>query len=224
MLDALRRHAILSLMSKKQPPQNFDQKPQHQSRPPLLSCYDDLDGSCAYGWAMLERGANDRKSAFHTPAIATLRADGSPSLRTVVLRGCDVKARHLRFHTDRRSGKIAELQGDARAAMHFYDAQAKLQLRLSVRLEMLEGPDYDAAWQATRPMSRECYQVTAAPGTPLGDPYDVAFDAAATQDGEAFFVPVRAHVEQMEWLYLAARGHRRALFDFVDGTQSWLVP
>ena len=108
--------------------------------------------------------------------------------------------------------------------MHFYDAGAKLQLRLSVHLEMLSGEDYSAAWAATRPMSRECYQVTTAPGSALTDPYQVAFDAEATRDGEDHFVPVRAPVEHMEWLYLAARGHRRALFDFLTDTQSWLVP
>ena len=203
---------------------NFDQKPQKRSGPPLLSCYDDLAGSCAYGWSMLERGANDRKAAFHTPSVATIRADGRPSIRTVVLRGCDVANRHVRFHTDTRSGKIAELQANPKAAMHFYDAGAKLQLRLSVHLELLDGEDYAAAWQATRPMSRKCYQVTTAPGSVLQDPYDVAFDAQATQDGEDHFVPVRARVEQMEWLYLAARGHRRALFDFVNDTHNWLVP
>lgn len=211
---------------------NFDQSPQKQgsgkSGPPLLACYDDLAASRDYAWAMLARGVKDRKSAFHTPSIATLRADGRPSIRTVVLRGCDIAAGHLRFHTDRRSGKISELQVNPQAAMHFYDAQLKIQLRLGVRLEMVDTDNdpeaYQAAWQATRPMSRECYQVTRAPGSDVDDPYNVQFDAAATHDGEDFFVPVRAHVETIEWLYLAARGHRRALFDLTNDTQCWLVP
>jgi pyridoxamine 5'-phosphate oxidase len=204
----------------------FDQKPQKSKSggPPILSCYDDLAASCAYGWSMLERGVKDRKAAFHTPSVATITASGSPTIRTLVLRGCDTKARHLRFHTDTRSGKIAELQANPKGAIHFYDAGTKIQLRLGVRFEMLRGLDYDAAWQATRPMSRECYQVTQGPGSPIDTPQEVRFDAATTQDGEAHFVPVRAHVETMEWLYLAARGHRRALFDFTQDTQSWLVP
>jgi hypothetical protein len=140
------------------------------------------------------------------------------------LRGCDTEARNLRFHTDTRSGKIAELQANPQGAMHFYDAATKVQLRLGVRLEMLSGADYDAAWQATQPMSRECYQVTQAPGSPLASPQDVGFDAQATRDGEDHFVPVRAQVETMEWLYLAARGHRRAHFDFTQDTMEWLVP
>lgn len=173
---------------------------------------------------MLERGVKDRKSAFHTPSIATITAQGAPSVRTVVLRGCDMAAKTLRFHTDTRSGKIAELTQNPQAAMHFYDAGAKIQLRLSAKLETATGATYDAAWAATRPMSRECYQVTQSPGSPIDDPYQVAFDAAATQDGEDYFVPVVAHILRMEWLYLAARGHRRALFDFEQDTQNWLVP
>ena len=74
-------------------------------------------------------------------------------------------------------------------------------------------------------MSRECYQVTQSPGSQISDPrMGCTFNAALTDDGEAHFVPVAAHVLRMEWLYLAARGHRRALFDFENDTQSWLVP
>jgi len=204
----------------------FDRKPQKDARrgPPILSCYDDLAGSCAYGWSMLERGVKDRKSAFHTPSVATITSDGSPTIRTVVLRSCDSTAKSLRFHTDKRSGKIAEFKQNPMAAMHFYDAGAKVQLRLAVRLACLDGDAYDAAWAATRPMSRECYQVMQSPGSQIDDPYSVTFDPQATKDGEDHFVPVVVHVLRMEWLYLAAKGHRRALFDFEADTQSWLVP
>ena len=204
----------------------FDRKPNDKAKTgaPLLSCYDNLSASCTYGWSMLERGVKDRKCAFHTPSIATISATGSPTIRTVVLRGCATEDKVLRFHTDTRSGKIAELKDNPLAAMHFYDAGAKIQLRLSVRLEMLSGDAFDAAWEATRPMSRECYQVMQSPGSVIENPQHVQFDATASQDGEAHFVPVAAHVLQMEWLYLAARGHRRALFDFENDTQNWLVP
>lgn len=208
---------------------NFDQKPQDGGKrkgPPLLACYDDLAGSLDYAWAMLARGVKDRKCAFHTPSVATIDAAGRPSIRTVVLRGCDTGQHTLRFHTDTRSGKILDMQEHPHAAMHFYDAQLKIQLRLGVRLQALDTAHdaYQTAWQNTRPMSRECYQVTQAPGSPIDDPTKVAFDAAATNDGADHFVPVIAHVETLEWLYLAARGHRRALFNLTTASQSWLVP
>ena len=163
---------------------------------------------------VLARGVKDRRSPFHTPGLATVSPEGLPEIRTVVLRGCNPQTRKLRFHTDTRSGKIADMQKQPQAALHFYDPGAKIQLRVRARLELLTGEAYASAWDNTRPMSRECYQVTQAPGSPLSTPGDVVFDAAATNDGADHFAPVVAHVRQIEWLYLAARGHRRALFDF----------
>ena len=194
--------------------------------PPLLGCYDDLDGSCTHAWALLARGAKDRRSPFHTPSVATITPHGFPEIRTVVLRACDTDAHNLRFHTDTRSGKIADIQQNPNASLHFYDHGAKIQLRVRARLELLTGNAYDAAWNATRPMSRECYQVTQSPGSPLSVPSDVVFDADATNDGADHFAPVIAHVQQIEWLYLAARGHRRAIFDFTtpEPQHNWLVP
>jgi len=192
----------------------------------LLECYDDLDGSCAFAWGLLERGVKDRRSPFHTPSLATIDSRGSPEIRTVVLRSCNSLDRYLRFNTDARSPKIAEMLFQPLAALHFYDSRLKIQLRVRAKLARLRGDAFDEAWDNTRPMSRECYQVTQAPGSPLSTPGDVVFDAAATNDGADHFAPVVAHVRQIEWLYLAARGHRRALFDFTASKprHSWLVP
>lgn len=195
---------------------------------PLPSWYDDLDGSLAEAWAQLVRGAADRRHPFHTPAVATIGEDGAPAVRTVVLRGVAPSKRTLRFHTDRRSRKARELAADARVAVHAYHPAAKLQLRLSGHAT-LHSDDWvaDAAWAATRPFSRLCYRVAAAPGTPAADPY--AALAEAGEGGEAgreAFVAVTVAVARMELLYLAASGHRRALFDWTGGAlaASWLVP
>ena len=207
-------------------PSTNPQEKKREKAAPLLGCYDDLDGSCAHAWALLARGVKDRRSPFHTPGLATVSPEELPEIRTVVLRGCDPQTRNLRFHTDTRSAKIADMQKQPQAALHFYDPGAKIQLRVRARLELLTGEAYASAWDNTRPMSRECYQVTQAPGSRLSTPGDVVFDAAATNDGADHFAPVVAHVRQIEWLYLAARGHRRALFDFTASNpqHSWLVP
>ena len=99
-------------------------------------------------------------------------------------------------------------------------------MRLQVRLERLTGDLLNDVWRDTPHYSRECYQVTAAPGVPIDSPYDVVFDAAADGEGKHHFAPIRAHIEELEWLYLAVRGHRRARFRFhPDRTDSqWLVP
>jgi hypothetical protein len=199
----------------------------HTKIPPApLSCYDNLEDTLSYTWSLLARGVKDRKSAFHTPTIATIGADNAPQLRTVVLRGCDVEQQRLRFHTDKRSAKVLEMGKNPTAAIHCYDAGLKVQLRLGVELKLIDGSGFDEAWTATRPMSRECYQVTASPGSPIDDPYDALFNADATQNGEINFAPIAAEVKTIEWLYLAAKGHRRAYFDLTQTPvkMEWLVP
>ena len=201
---------------------HFGRKKQRQR----LDCYDNLEGSLAYTWDLLERGARDRRSPMHTPTVATVAADGRPSIRTVVLRGCDRTARTLRFHTDRRAAKVQHILHDPRGAVHLYDAIEKIQLRLDVRLEPMAAPDRNTVWAGTHPMSRKCYQVTTRPGEHLAHPTDVTYDAQATDDGAVHFLPIRVHIERIEWLYLAAVGHRRAEFTWTsEGLRSrWLVP
>jgi len=191
-----------------------------------LSCYDDLERTLAYAWELLERGVRDRHSPIHTPTVATIGSDGRPSIRTVVLRDCDPAARTLRFHTDRRAPKLQQMLRDPRGSLHTYDPIEKVQLRLDIALEPMEDAERDAIWATTHPMSRMCYQVTSPPGTPLGEPTEVQHDADATQEGAQHFLPIRVHVERIEWLYLAARGHRRAEFSWAneDLISRWLVP
>jgi hypothetical protein len=79
--------------------------------------YDDLPQTLRACWTLLERGAADRRSAFHTLAVATTGLDGRPRVRTVVSRRVDPPARAVRFHADSRSAKVAELRADPRLAL-----------------------------------------------------------------------------------------------------------
>mgnify|MGYP003386194302 FL=1 len=195
----------------------------------LLSTYDDLDAASAYGWALIARGVTDRKSAFHTPVVATLGLDGGPEVRTVVLRGADLERWAVRFHTDRRSGKVAALTASPRIAMHFYCARSKVQLRLN-GVATLHSDDANAeiAWRNSRPMSRACYAQTQAPGAAVAEPaLGAASDAQGEEFGRANFVAVEVAVQRFEWLYLAFGGHRRAEFVRDDQglvTSRWLAP
>lgn len=195
---------------------------------PLPPWYDDLAGSLAEAWALLVRGAADRRHPFHTPQVATIGEDGAPSVRTVVLRGAEPGSRTLRFHTDARSRKARELAAEPRIALHAYHPGAKIQLRLS-GLATLHRDDAVAAasWAATRPFSRACYRVAASPGTAAGDPYAALAEAGdGPEAGREAFVAVTVSVTRIEFLFLAAAGHRRALFDWSGGALAsrWLVP
>ena len=189
-----------------------------------------LDEALAEAWRLLARGVADRRSPFHTICVANVDAAGMPSVRTVVLRGVDVPARSLRFHTDLRSQKAADLARDPRIAVHGYDAGAKVQIRVTGRASIhSEDAIADAAWNGSREFSRICYGVVPGPGVLLGSGGDFALPEADTEiaAGRSNFAAVLVRVERLEWLYLAHSGHRRAAFTWdAEGRAqpSWLVP
>ena len=70
-------------------------------------------------WSFLEKGVVDRNSPFHTPTLITLESDHAAA-RTLVLRGVDKTAQTLRFHTDKRSKKIEQINVNQDALVHIY--------------------------------------------------------------------------------------------------------
>ena len=201
------------------------------AKPPteLPAFYNDLDAARLQAFNVLARGAKDRRSGMHTFSVATIGRDGAPQVRTVVNRGFDQDKRMVRFHTDRRSSKLAEFAADPRVAAHFYDSRAKIQLRLATTATIhADDALKHSAWGATRDFSRECYRVDLGPGTPISDPQSLFFSPGEdTDEGAENFVAVTLHVHALEWLYLAHQGHRRARFVWDDAgtiSQEWLVP
>ncbi|RIA47230.1 pyridoxamine 5'-phosphate oxidase family protein [Dichotomicrobium thermohalophilum] len=194
--------------------------------PDLPDFYNDLDRSLRAAWSLLACGVKDRKAPAHTPVLAT-NGDSGPRVRTVVLRACDPETRRLRFHTDRRSHKVAEIAADPAGAVHVYDPKQKVQLRLDCQLSVHIGDELaQEAWAATRDFSRVCYQVMQGPGEAVSDPREVPFSADDSKDGWDHFAVISALVTRIEWLYLAAHGHRRAEFLWQEGDWHgrWLVP
>lgn len=189
--------------------------------------YDDLDAVESTAWTMLADGVADRHAAFHQMALATTAAEGRAAVRTVVLRGVDPVARTLRFHTDRRSTKFAELSADPRCEAQVYDHGAKVQLRLRGTATLHAGNDLAAGlWVDMRDFSRACYRQPVGPSAAIAAP-GAAQDGGTLQDeaGAANFVAVTIAIEALEWLYLAATGHRRALLCYGSRPgRTWLAP
>lgn len=188
--------------------------------------YDDLDAVREKAWRMMEEGVSDARGAFHTPVLATTAGDG-PHVRTVVLRSVNRTDGTFRFHTDRRSRKAAQLGANAAVSLLFYDAAAKVQLRVEGRATLHDDDGVaDAAWQAARAMSRVCYTIDPPPGTPIesGGGYETVSDEAASEWGRENFAAVVVKASALDWLYLNHHGHRRARFDLAAGTATWLAP
>ena len=189
-----------------------------------LPCYDDLDATLREAWGRLVRGVKDRRSGFHTLVLASLGEDGAPEARTLVLRKVDPVARSVRFHSDWRSRKIASLKRQPRVAVHGYCAASKMQLRLS-GVALLHDPQTQVAQEAfarSQEKSQLCYAQAQAPGLELTAPSDVG----QMDGGAENFSVIEIAVDRLEWLYLNAQGHRRALFTWQGEalTQNWLAP
>lgn len=189
----------------------------------------DLDAIYALVWSLLEDGVIDRRSAFHTPAVATVGKDGRPNLRTVVLRHASKAAWTLGFHTDRRSPKFAALRTHRQASFLIYDPPAKIQVLCSGSVELHNNNDRShAAWQRSHPMSRVCYTQVQAPGTPLDGPEHAEWQTAdGSAMGQQNFVVVVARLQTIEWLHLSAQGNRRALFSRDEAghlSRTWIAP
>jgi pyridoxamine 5'-phosphate oxidase len=186
---------------------------------------EDLAETLVETWRLLRLGAADPASALHLPVLASLRADGAPAARTVVLRAVDETSRSLRIHTDRRSAKCGEIDRDPRVVLHFYDPDRLVQLRMDCSATLhCDDALADRAWIDNPPATQALYRVAPGPGVPI----DAAecFDAKAAEDGRGNFAAIVAGIERLDWLHLAPQGHRRARFDWADGRlrATWLVP
>ena len=196
-----------------------------------------LDFSLERSWELLTSGKKDRNSPLHTLAVGTVTADGSPSQRIMVLRDVNREKRLLRFNTDARVSKVADLDNSGAISILGYHPDAKVQLRLSgtARIER-EGAIADAAWEQASPYGKRCYLAEPAPGSPVDAPtsgLDPAIegqkpDAKQTAPARSNFAVLLAEINRIEWLYLAHTGHRRALFCWNEKTDQWesgwLVP
>ena len=190
--------------------------------------YDDLDLTLIEAWRLLADGVVKRDTPSHTPALATIGLNGLPQVRTVVLRGLDQDNWTVRIHTDSRSAKVLEIKANPAVAIHTYDFGRKVQLRLMARAS-LHGDDGIAgeAWRTSPLGCRRIYRGESSSGQALLSPYDVVDGGSDDAEaGRESFSVILCRIQSLEWLYLDARGHRRARF-LRDGeriTGSWLVP
>jgi len=191
---------------------------------PLPAHANDLREVRATAFALLSRGVADRRSPLHTPTLSSIGLDGAPRARTLVLRGFDAASRTVRLHSDRRSDKFAEILRDTRCALHGYDPTAQVQIRLEGIASLhTEDEVANAAWGATQPSSRIIYAIEPAPGMAIAAPMAAPVDQEA---GRPNFGVILLHIRSLEWLFLAAAGHRRARIDWLTGEEraTWLVP
>jgi hypothetical protein len=169
-------------------------------------------------WLELERAAQERDHGWRTLALATVDADRADA-RVVILREVDAAAQCLRFYTDARSRKVAQIGQQPLGTLLAWCPRLSWQLRLQVRLRIdTEERSVQPRWARLRmtPAAQD-YMSPLAPGLPL-----VAAEREPDGGPRTNFAVVHAEVLGVDWLELHADGPRRARFD-AQG-EIWIQP
>jgi pyridoxamine 5'-phosphate oxidase len=183
-------------------------------------------------WLMLDDAVTNRSSPFRIPVFICTNQNEVDG-RIVVLRKSDRENNLLQFHTDLRSPKVDILKKNENASLVFYDKEEKIQLRIKTECEINnQNSTTEESWKKTQHISRRCYLTDSPPGTISNDPTsgmiskleDFDFTMEQSEDGYKNFTVIKCKVKSIEWLYLAAKGHRRAKFDLENSEDTWLVP
>ena len=194
--------------------------------------YEDLEQIKNKIWSMLDNAIKDRGSPFRIPVFICGNQDDFDG-RIVVLRKSDQSNNLIQYHSDIRSDKIAKLKFNKNAALLFYDKEEKIQVRLKVECIVNHNNDITKqSWLKTGHMSRKCYLVDNGPGTESDTPTsglkseldNFEFTMEQSEAGYKNFTVIQCKIISIEWLYLAAKGHRRAKFDLENNKEHWLVP
>ena len=196
--------------------------------------YNNLDKVYLKIWDLLKIGLKNRDLPFHIPVFICgnkNKFDG----RIVVLRGIDEKEKKIWFHSDIRSNKVKILKSNSEATFLFYDKSEKIQLRICGDTKInYQNHISENSWKKTAHMSRQCYLGHKTPGlesllpaSGLTEEVDNhKYSMEESEIGYKNFCVVEIFIESIEWLYLAARGHRRAYFTLKNSSveKKWLIP
>ena len=198
----------------------------------VVSYYEDFNEIEKKIWDLLTNAVTDRSSEFRTPVFICGNEKDLDG-RVVVLRQANQKDNFIQYHSDIRSSKIEKIKNNPNCSILFYGKEEKIQLRIKAICEV----NYDneitkESWENTGHISRKCYLVTNSPGTQSDKPTsgldnkfnNFDFTKEESEAGYKNFCVVRCKIKSIEWLYLAAKGHRRARFEIDNNKEYWLVP
>ena len=183
----------------------------------------------------LTRGVKDRKHSFHTPVFSNIDNEDSITSRVVVLRQFDSANMILNFHTDFRSPKTFDLQQNNNSLFVFYDHKLKTQLRIKTTSTINNQNNItEEMWEKTKLFSRKCYLTEKAPSSFTDFPEDGIDESLRgkepsleeSEKGYKNFTVVQNQIQEIDWLYLAASGHRRLKITMKDKIPSyqWIIP
>ena len=202
----------------------------------LPKFYNSLEETRKEIFSLLFQGVKKRKSNFHNLVLNTVDLHNKPDARTVVLRSFSQEDLTIGIHSDNRSEKVEHLKSNNFTCLVFYDDQKKIQLRIRGTTNLEKSKK--ESWDKLSNWSKRCYLTSKPPGEVSNNPtsgFPNKFESEAPSSEEARkgfenFTVIRIFIDEIEWLFLASQGHRRALFNInrdnsnLSIESKWLVP
>ena len=196
--------------------------------------YNNIDKVYLKIWKLLNEGLQNRDAPFHIPVFICGNKNKSDG-RIVVLRGVNKDKKKIWFHSDIRSNKVKFLKTNPESSLLFYDKFEKIQLRISGLAKInYQNEITKHSWKKTVHMSRQCYLGKKAPGSSSSsatsglteDIDNSKYTLEESEIGYKNFCVIETYIKSIEWLYLAAKGHRRAYFNLNKKQleKKWLIP
>ena len=165
----------------------------------------------------LRNAVKDGRDSYHTFALSSL-GKSYPEVRTVVLRGVEVKPLKISFNADFRSPKIQELKSNNSCSALFYDQDRRVQLRFKCNAVLNYNNNITRkVWKNTPLQSRKCYMGNYAP-TILLDEWNPNIpseylkkdpDKNISEQGYINFSHIQLEIIESEVLQLHHDGHIR---------------
>jgi pyridoxine/pyridoxamine 5'-phosphate oxidase len=181
----------------------------------MSNWFETLEGIRTKVWERLWIGVEDKAHV----AFGTVGADGQPEVRTVVMRDVNPKTHTIEIYTDLQSAKISSLTLNPIAAIHLWDTDLGLQIRLQVDVTILSGADVRQRWENVPDHSRVNYG--SLPSTGQEIPTRTAFSKTVNPD---VFAVLLCNATAIDAVYLGDT-HCRASFSQVGDWQGkWLAP
>lgn len=184
-------------------------------------------------WRALKAATADPQHDWRFVQLATV--DGQwPRVRTVVLRDVNPAQREIIAHTDRRTGKVTEIQVNPHVEWLAYDRETRTQVVLTGTAEVhLDDAVADEQWNAAAPEILRLYLAPHAPGEPAetashnlpDDLINRIPTAEELRSARKNFAVIRGVIEEVDILTLNRDGNLRARYQRENNWQGkWVQP
>jgi len=155
----------------------------------------------------LQEVLKEKKHPFRWPVLTTIGGEGVPHSRIVVLRSVS-RDFGIQVHTDRRSGKMRDLDESRKAAFLFFDAENQVQIRLEGLAQVATEETRLSVWHHLSSNARRQYQQVERPGVKLE-----ALPEVNETLGDRYFTVLEFAPQLIDYLKISKAGQLRASYE-----------